>query len=175
MNRVFVSLGSNIDPASNIEKAVFLLDTALRVTAISTIYITEPAGRPEQPSFYNCIVEIGTDADPLFLKEEVLRRIEAKLGRVRKENKFAPRTIDLDLVLYDDLIMESGELKLPDPDIMLQPYLAIPLRELAADVVVPGTNATIDRIASAMNTDTMKPLSSFTDHIRKDILHERGQ
>jgi 2-amino-4-hydroxy-6-hydroxymethyldihydropteridine diphosphokinase len=175
MSRAFVSLGSNINPADNIEAAVRILDGALRVMAISTVYLTEPVGGPGQAAYYNCVVEVETDTDPVFLKQEVLRRIETKLGRLRSNDKFAARMIDLDLVLYDDLALTTEDLQLPDPDILRRPFLAIPLQELAPGLLLPGSGASIDTVASALSKNTMTPLDRFTEHLRKDVLHDRKE
>jgi hypothetical protein len=75
-------------------------------------------------------VAIETNQPPVAVKVTVLRRIEETLGRVRSEDKFAPRTIDLDLLLYDDVAMSSDMLVLPDPDLACRPFLAIPVFEL---------------------------------------------
>ena len=175
MTRAFVSMGSNIEPEENTEKAIRLLGGEVRITGISTIYLTEAEGRPEQAKYYNCVVEIETDTSPGELKHGVLRRIENELGRTRSDDAFAPRTIDLDLILYNDLVMATEDLTLPDPDIVRRPFLAIPLQELAPGLVLPGSGLRIDEVASAMKRQNMKPLADYTEHIRKEVLHERKQ
>ena len=104
MARAFVAIGSNIDAAANVRAAVRALALRMPVVAISTVYRTEPEERPEQPPFYNCVVEINAEIAPLELKFQVLRPIEEALERRRTSDKYAPRTIDLDLILYDDLV-----------------------------------------------------------------------
>ena len=138
MARAFVSVGSNIDPADNVKKAVRLLGAQTRILATSTVYLTEPLGRSGQPPYYNCVLEIETGTPPLDLKLTVLRRIEDSLGRLRGSDKFAPRTIDLDLILYDDITIAGEVLTIPDPDILQRSFLAIALYELAPDLVLPG-------------------------------------
>jgi dihydroneopterin aldolase/2-amino-4-hydroxy-6-hydroxymethyldihydropteridine diphosphokinase len=171
MARAFVSVGSNIDPEDNVRKAVRLLGAQTRIRAISTVYLTEPMGRPGQPSYYNCVLEIETGTPPLDLKRTVLRHIEDSLGRTRKNDKFAPRTIDLDLILYDDITIEGEELTLPDPDILQRPFLAISLYELAPDLVLPGSGACIADITAGILQQTMKPLESYTNMLRREIGH----
>ncbi len=175
MTRAFVSLGSNIEPEANTEQAVRLLNRDVRVINISTVYLTEAEGKPGQPPYYNCVVEIETDLSPAELKHRVLRGIEAKRGRTRSEDKYAARTIDLDLILYDELALTSGDLTLPDPEILRRSFLAIPLQELKPGLTLPRYGLRIDDIAANLAGTAMKPLTHFTEQIRKDILHDRKQ
>jgi 2-amino-4-hydroxy-6-hydroxymethyldihydropteridine diphosphokinase len=175
MARAFISIGSNIDPETNVKNAVRRLGSTARVVAISTVYFTEPVGPPGQPWFYNCVVEIETDLAPRELKFRLLRRIEDELGRTRSSDKFAARTIDLDLILYDELVMTTPDLALPDPDIPRRPFLAIPLRELAHGLILPGSGLRIQEVAAFMSPNAMKPLAAYTEHLRKEFLHERKQ
>jgi len=84
------------------------------------------------------VVEIETNFSPEELKYKVLRKIEKDLGRRRSRDKYASRTIDLDLILYDELIVKGDNFTLPDPQIAKRPYLAIPLYELNPALVLPG-------------------------------------
>ncbi len=168
MTRAFVAVGSNIDPEENVRTAIRLLSLRTRVTGISTVYLTRPEGRPEQPQFYNLIVEIETDLTPEEVKKDLLRRIEAELGRKRTKDKYAPRTIDLDLVLYDDVIRETQELSLPDPDILERPFLAIPLGELCPDLVLPRFQVSIHDVIARVSPAGMKPMGRFTQILRKE-------
>ncbi len=175
MTRAFVGVGSNVEPAVNTEEAISMLARETQVTDISTVYLTEAEGRPGQPPYYNCVVEIETDLPPAELKYRILRGIEAKLGRVRTEDRYASRTVDLDLILYDELAMTSGDLTLPDPDIIRRPFLAIPLQELIPGATLPGSGQCIDDIAAGLAGIPMKALANYTKQIRKDILHDRKQ
>ncbi|HUI46948.1 MAG TPA: 2-amino-4-hydroxy-6-hydroxymethyldihydropteridine diphosphokinase [Nitrospirota bacterium] len=175
MTRAFIGVGSNIEPAKNTEKAIRMLARETQVVGVSMVYLTEAEGRTGQPPYYNCVVEIETDLPPAELKHRILRGIEAMLGRIRTEDKYADRTIDLDLLLYDDLAMASGDLTLPDPDIVRRPFLAVPLRELIPGSTLPGTGLCIDDIAASLAGNPMKPLANYTEQIRKDILHDRKQ
>jgi 2-amino-4-hydroxy-6-hydroxymethyldihydropteridine diphosphokinase len=173
MVRAFISVGSNIEPENNLRNAIVRLSSTVRIRAISTVYRTEPVGPPGQPSYYNCVLEIETDLAPRDLKFRLLRRIENELGRTRGLDKFAARTIDLDLILYDDLVMITEDLTLPDPDIPRRPFLAVPLQELAPGLVLPGSGMHISAIVSAQLRMDMMPLENYTEHIRKELLHER--
>ncbi len=169
MVRAFIGVGSNIEPADNVRKAVRLLAAHVRVAGVSAVYLTRPEGRPGQPPYYNCVAEIETNLPPAELKRAVLRRIEDDLGRVRTADKFAPRTIDLDLIVYDDLAVDTGDLVLPDPLIRRRPFLAIPLAELAPEMVLPGGGMTVGEIAAAMPRGGMKRLDRYTKLLRDEI------
>lgn len=169
MASVYIAVGSNIRPEDNVEKALALLSGSVRITGISTFYLTKPIERPDQPPFYNGVVEIETDLPPLVLRAKVLRAIEEKLERVRTSDKHAPRTIDLDIILYNDIEFNSGGLTLPDPDIQLRPFLAVPLHELAPEVVLPGTDTQLNVVAEGMKDHGMRPLSGFTARLKKRL------
>jgi 2-amino-4-hydroxy-6-hydroxymethyldihydropteridine diphosphokinase len=171
VKRAFVAIGSNIGPAKNVRKAIRLLAERVRVVAVSTVYRTRPLGRREQDDFYNCVLEIETSAPPSHLKIH-LRELETQLGRIRSDDTFAPRTIDLDLVLYDDLVTDTADLKLPDPEIAARPFLAIPLSELAPDLLIPGSGIRVSDLAARLPQSGMVPLVSYTEQLRRDIAHE---
>ncbi len=170
MARAFVSVGSNIDPETNVRTALLRLSKETDLRAISTIYLTEPLGRQGQPPFYNCVIEIETSLPPAELKFGVLRNIEAGLGRRRSDDKFAPRAIDLDLILYNGLVMTTPELTLPDPEILERPFLAITLSEIASGLVLPGSQSGIGEAAAKLSRTGMQPLRTYTDRIRREIL-----
>ena len=167
-SNAFIGIGSNIDPKSNIEKAIHLLTKELRITGLSAFYETQAIDSPGAPAFINGVLRIETDMPPNELKHSVLRRIEEKLGRVRSLDKNAPRTIDLDILVYGDLVIEMEDLRVPDPEIHDRPFLAFPIFELDPDLVIPGTNEPIRKIVAKMGNlrDRLKPLSQFTDRIR---------
>ncbi len=173
MTRAFVAVGSNIDPASNVAEALRRLARAARVLDISTVYRTEPIDRPEQDHYYNCVWELETDLQPLDLIE-MLQRIENELGRVRSADKYAPRTIDLDLIAYGNFAMQSETITLPDPDIATRPFLAIGLAELAPEMKLPGSEKCLRDIASAMSRKGIEALQEYTELLRRKI-RERDQ
>ena len=169
MARAFVAAGSNINPGTNVRAAIRALAVHTPIVAISTVYRTRAEDRPGQPSFYNCILEVRTGIPALELKFQVLRRIESDLGRRRTADKCAPRTIDLDLILYGDLVLKTTNLSLPDPQITDRPYLAIPLGELAPDLVLPGTASRMAELAASLPSDKMSPLAAYTARLRREI------
>jgi len=137
--------------------------------AVSTIYRTNPEGRLDQPDFYNCVVEIKTEKTPEALKYQVLRRIEAALGRQRTSDKFAPRKIDLDLILYDNLVLDTDRLVLPDPEIASRSFLAVCLNELASDLILPGTTSRVAELSECLPQTNMQALEDYTARIKAVI------
>jgi 2-amino-4-hydroxy-6-hydroxymethyldihydropteridine diphosphokinase len=172
MARAFISVGSNINAEANVRAAVRLLAQAVRIVGVSTFYATQPIGRPEQSAFYNGVLEVETDIPPRDLKRSVLRRIEHELGRERTGDKYAARTIDLDVLLYDDQVQDTEDLVLPDPDIVQRAFLAVPLCELAPDLVLPGSGRLIRVVAARFSGQQMKPLQEYTDLLREEAQHE---
>ena len=170
MARAFIAIGSNINSAENVRAAIQRLARQTRLSAISMVYRSGALGRPEQPPYYNCVVEIETDAPPAEVKYGMLRRIEEDLGRRRTNDKYAARTIDLDLIVYGDLALDTPDLKLPDPEILERPFLAIPLFELAPELVLPGYGRRIGEIAARLARDGMQPLQDYAALLRKDVV-----
>ena len=171
MARAFIGIGSNIEPAENVRAAIRSLAEQTRLVGVSMVYCTDALGRPEQPPYYNCVVEIETEAPPAEVKHGLLRAIENKLGRKRTEDKYAPRTIDLDLIVYGDLAMDAEGIRLPDPEILERPFLAIPLFELAPDMVLAGYGLHIGEIAARLPQDGMKPLKDYARLLREEVSH----
>lgn len=169
MARAFIGIGSNIEPESNVRAAIRNLARHTHLVGVSTVYCTDALDRPEQPSYFNCVAEIETDALPAQVKHAILRLIEDELGRKRTQDKYAPRTIDLDLLVYGDLAMDDGDIRLPDPDIFERPFLAIPLFELAPDLVLAGAGLRVGDIAAAMAQDGLKPLQDYSRLLNDEV------
>lgn len=148
---VLIAMGSNIEPRANIEHALKRLSRELEVEAVSGVWESEPHGAPGTPRFLNAAVRIVSDLTPTALKR-VLRRIEADLGRRREGDRNAPRTIDLDLVLFGDLVIDDpvAGLRIPDPDIDRRAYLALPLAEVGAELLHPVTGELLAEIAERL-------------------------
>lgn len=140
-HRACLSLGSNIEPAENLSAAVALLQEQTTVLAVSRAWRTAAVGM-SGPDFLNAAALVLTDQSLQELKERVLREIESRLGRVRSEDKYAPRTIDIDILLYDNLVI--------DPELWSLAHLAQPVAELLPDLTVPGSGKTLDQVASSL-------------------------
>jgi len=136
--RAFLGLGSNLgDRAHYLGEAISALRGLLvKVEATSQIYETEPWGLMEQPLYWNQVIEIETLLEPLELLH-VCQAIEHQLGRERKIH-WGPRTIDIDLLIYDNVVSESEELILPHPYLEERAFVLAPLREIAPELVLPS-------------------------------------
>jgi 2-amino-4-hydroxy-6-hydroxymethyldihydropteridine diphosphokinase len=166
MTTAFISIGSNIAPEKNVLEALRLLASHVKILKISTVYLTEPLQGKSQPKYYNCVVKIETDIDPHDLKLDVLRPIEEKLGRKRTEDKYASRTIDLDLIAYGDLCITTKELVVPDPEVQERVFLAVPLCEIEPGLQLPCWDKSIEDIADSFGDHGMIPLGDFTNILR---------
>jgi 2-amino-4-hydroxy-6-hydroxymethyldihydropteridine diphosphokinase len=149
MESVLISLGSNIEPAPHLLAAVARLTSVVTVVAASRIFATVPVAVKPMAQFLNAAVEIETDLLPKVFKLQILRDIESALGRVRSHDRNAPRTIDLDISLFGDLVLHDEDLglEIPDPEILTRPHVAIPLADLAPDRVHPISGQSLAEIA----------------------------
>lgn len=134
MHRVFIGIGSNLgDTISNCKMALDEIGNFAEIVKISSLYETEPVDKEDQPNFINSVAEIRADLSPHELLTH-LNRIEEKLGRVRGE-KWGPRTIDLDIIFYNDLVMRDNNLIIPHPRAHLRRFVLEPLCEIAPDFI----------------------------------------
>lgn len=139
-------MGSNIEKEQNLPRAIELLREMCEVTAVSPIYETEPVGLLNQPNFWNTAVLIQTDLTASQIKQQLIGPIETQLKRVRQADKNAPRTIDADIVLFNDAVFEydggDGRFRLiPDPDLAKFPHVAVPVADLLPDFLHPQTGS----------------------------------
>jgi 2-amino-4-hydroxy-6-hydroxymethyldihydropteridine diphosphokinase len=140
MPRAYVGLGSNLgDRERMIWGAVHMLTFSpeVEVAAVSSIRETEPIGLLDQPPFLNAAAAVDTELGPRELLD-LLLTVERELGRARDGPRFGPRSIDLDLLLYDDEIVDEPGLSVPHPRLHERVFALEPLAELAPDLVVPG-------------------------------------
>ncbi|PKM81402.1 MAG: 2-amino-4-hydroxy-6-hydroxymethyldihydropteridine diphosphokinase [Firmicutes bacterium HGW-Firmicutes-14] len=145
MARAYIGLGSNQGhQAQNLKKALKLVHEAegVEVTGVSSVYLTEPVGYEDQPWFYNCIAEVETtlSAEQLL---EVLQGIENRLGRERTV-RWGPRTIDLDILLYDRVQLNGERLIIPHPRMRERAFVMVPLAEIAPDACFPDGETVIE-------------------------------
>ena len=149
-HRAFVALGSNIDPELNLPAAVRELATLGEIAAVSRVYESPPVDGSAQANYLNAAVLLLTDLSAETLCRQSLPAIEATLGRVRDpHDKNAARTIDLDLVLYDEDVLTIDHRRIPDPEISERPFLAVPLAELDPKCHVPGLGRTLSDVAAS--------------------------
>ena len=149
-NRVFVSMGSNVEPEHYLPEAVRRLAEHCELQAVSRAYETAPVGTAGGPNFVNGAVLVATGLDATELKERVLLDIEAALGRVRTSDRNAPRTVDLDISLFNDDILQVGGRRVPEPDILRYAHVARPLADLAPHYRHPETGQTLLEIANSL-------------------------
>ncbi len=139
MSRAYIALGANLgDPAATVEAAFAALGNlpSSQLLARSRLYRTAPVGITEQPEFVNAAAALETSLAPEALLDALLN-IEQDFGRVRALRN-GPRTLDLDILLYDDLIIDTPRLTLPHPRLHLRAFVLYPLADLAADLQIPG-------------------------------------
>jgi 2-amino-4-hydroxy-6-hydroxymethyldihydropteridine diphosphokinase len=150
LNRVYIALGSNIESEHNMREALRRLSRRSALIAVSPVYETAPVGEIDQPNFLNAAALIETPLTATALKHQVLHAIEQELGRVRTADKNAPRTIDLDIALFNDDVLEIGHRHIPDPDLLRYPHIAVPLADLAPGYRHPETGQTLAEIAEGL-------------------------
>jgi 2-amino-4-hydroxy-6-hydroxymethyldihydropteridine diphosphokinase len=140
MHTAYIGIGSNLgERESTIRDALELLgaDPELEVEAVSSIRETDPVGVVDQPRFLNAAIRLATDLAPRPLLERLLA-VETQLGRVRTGERYGPRTIDLDLLLYGDEIVDEPGLRVPHPRLAERRFVLEPLAELDPGLLVPG-------------------------------------
>jgi len=145
--QVYLGIGSNLgDRQANMKKALKLLSDTLQIELASSIYETEPVGYVEQPMFLNAVCRGQTELGPLQLLS-LIKGIEASLGRVSSFPN-APRTIDLDIIFYGSMIMQTPELTIPHPRLEERAFVLIPLLEIAPDLRHPISGESIEDLAA---------------------------
>ncbi len=167
----FVGVGSNVDPEEHILAALSLLRSRVQVVATSAFY-RNPALSPDRrelPPFVNGVLKIATDLAPSELKYDVLRKIEKRVQRTRTGDRYEPRTLDLDLLVYGDLEIESEGLTLPDPDIAVQPFWIVPLADLIPDFLPPGACASMEEMSAGLDTRAFVCLEALTAEVRSSL------
>lgn len=146
--RAFIGLGSNLhDPKTQVREALDQLGTLplTRLVRCSSLYRTPPMGPQDQPDYINAVAEIVTtlSAGELLAR---LQEIEQLHGRIRGEQRWGPRTLDLDLLLYGQEIIDTPALQVPHPGISRRNFVLLPLYEIAPRVVIPGHGPLVDLV-----------------------------
>jgi 2-amino-4-hydroxy-6-hydroxymethyldihydropteridine diphosphokinase len=143
---VYLGLGSNMgDRQQNLDRALDLLSQRLRVTRVSSAYDTEPVGNVNQPRFLNLVCQVYTRLAPQALLA-LAKGIECKLGRTSGTQQ--PRPIDIDILFYGDLVLDTPELVIPHPRLANRAFVLVPLTEIAPDLIHPVYRKTIKELLS---------------------------
>jgi len=140
MNIAFIGLGSNLGNSRSIFDSVLQdlkNDEHTHVCAVSSSYITKPLDNAQQPDYLNAVVELQTKYSPYALLKN-LQRLESNYGRVRSGEHWASRTLDLDILLYNDLILQEPELTIPHSGMLERDFVLYPLFEISPDLEIPG-------------------------------------
>ncbi|MGB7814984.1 MAG: 2-amino-4-hydroxy-6-hydroxymethyldihydropteridine diphosphokinase [Methylotenera sp.] len=158
-NRAFVALGSNLqDPALQIKNAFLTLEKLPKTKLVksSSLYQSDPVGYANQPDFINAVAEISTQLSPEDLLAALLN-IERAAGRERPFAN-APRVLDCDLLLYDDVVTHTEKLTLPHPRMHERSFVLLPLAEIAPDLVIPNRGSVV-KLALAHQNQSIKKLN----------------
>ena len=153
MKTVALALGSNMgDRLGNLRQAVHLLENQrIRVTTRSDVFETKPVGFENQKRFLNACILAQTDLSPLELLAET-QRVETLLGRAR-DVRWGPRTIDLDIVLFDEMVVNEETLVIPHPRMTERAFVLVPLAQICPGRLHPGTGETIAALAEKIRNE----------------------
>lgn len=155
----FIAIGSNLgDRAGNVKKAAALVADGVNASllAMSSLYETEPWGIKEQPAFVNAVMKVETGLTPSALLEHT-KAIEDRMGRQRVQ-RFGPRTIDLDIIFFDAIVMDENGLSIPHPRAAERAFVMVPLAEIDPGFVHPGLGRSAADIAAGLEKQGIKKL-----------------
>jgi 2-amino-4-hydroxy-6-hydroxymethyldihydropteridine diphosphokinase len=144
MPRVYIGIGSNVDKETSIRGAIHELTAYYGPLTLSPVYESKAHGF-EGDNFYNLVAGFDT-LETIERIKDMLSRIESRFGRIRRENRFSARTLDLDLLLYDDIVRHDSQVNLPHPDIQRYAFVLRPLADIAPDLRHPETGLNCGRM-----------------------------
>jgi 2-amino-4-hydroxy-6-hydroxymethyldihydropteridine diphosphokinase len=157
-HHIYLGLGSNLgDRKAFLDSAISTLAPAVRVSRLSPIYETIPWGYSDQDDFLNMVVEAETDLGPKQLLV-LLKGIEVKLGR-QPRFRNGPREIDIDILLYDDVILDEVGLRIPHPRLAERAFMLVPLADLAPDLEIPGVGKTVSELLKNLDASGIRKLT----------------
>jgi len=147
----YLALGTNLgDRLANLRAAIEALPPSIVLRQSSSVYETPPWGVEDQPPFLNMAVNCATNLEPEPLLK-YLKQLEVQLGRLHSF-RWGPRLIDLDILFYDDLILNTGQLIIPHPRLHERAFVLVPLAEIAPDLIHPVLKKSVKELAGDVNT-----------------------
>jgi len=162
MATVFLALGSNVgDSQQLIEKAVDLLGVSIRNITRAPMYTSKPFGVTDQPDFFNTALRGKTDLTPLELLDFV-KSVEANVGRV-KRYRWGPREIDIDIIFYDDLVLNNPDLTIPHAGLRERDFVLRPLNDLDPNYIDPLSKHSIQELLAKLPQDETYILKKVVD------------
>ena len=154
MAKISISIGSNIDAEKNIRLAIHALQDHYGKLILSSVYESEAVGF-DGDNFLNLVVGLKTEED-VYTVVATLRKIEDENGRDRSGPRFSPRTVHLDLLLYDDLILQNKELDIPRDEITKNAFVLLPLDEIASQLIHPISGKTMCDLWMSFDKNSQK-------------------
>jgi len=158
MNISYIGVGSNLsDPIKQVKLAIEALKIVrqCQVSAVSSFYGSKPMGPQDQPDYINAVVELHTSLTPLELLDE-LQAVENKAGRVRKENRWGARILDLDILLFNNDVIENERLTVPHYGMKVREFVLLPLVEIAPNLHLPDGDKVQDLANNINHNDLVK-------------------
>jgi 2-amino-4-hydroxy-6-hydroxymethyldihydropteridine diphosphokinase len=154
-HQLFLSLGTNLgDRLANLRNAIAVLPPKVNPLTHSSIYESEPWGYSDQPVFLNQVIKASTDLEPLVLLT-FLKESEVRLGR-QETFRFGPRLIDLDILFYDNLVLDSATLTIPHSRIAERAFILVPMAEIAPDLLHPVLGKTIQQLKGGVDSSNVE-------------------
>ena len=156
---VYLSLGANLgDRLANLRLALTRLQTLARLEEVSSLYETQPQGVSDQPLFLNAVCRVSTGLEPQALLR-FLKNVERETGRQPGGERWGPRPIDLDILLYDDRVLDAPELTVPHPRLAERAFVLVPLCELAPELRHPLLGRTMKELLASVGKKGVRKIA----------------